>query len=87
MTRFDAGLLAAAGDALARPHTNGYWLVTGRVLAGEYPADGDPRAMARQMQALLDVEITRKDFEMDAPTIITNGRTPSQITAPPTPTH
>jgi len=26
-----------AGDALARPHPNCYWVVTGRLLGGEYP--------------------------------------------------
>ena len=58
MIIFDRSLLAAPGDALPRPHTNCYWLVTGRVLAGEYPADDDPRVMARQMQALLDAGVT-----------------------------
>jgi atypical dual specificity phosphatase len=58
LTRFERSLLAAAGDALARPHGNCYWLVTGRVLAGEYPAHDDPRVMARQMQALLDAGVT-----------------------------
>jgi hypothetical protein len=43
---------------LPRPHANCYWLVTGRMLAGEYPADDDPRLMARQMQALLDAGVT-----------------------------
>ena len=43
---------------LPRPHANCYWLVTGRVLAGEYPADDDPRMLAQQMQALLDAGVT-----------------------------
>lgn len=55
---FERSLLVAAGDALPRPHNDCYWLVTGRVLAGEYPADDDPRVMQRQMQALLDAGVT-----------------------------
>jgi atypical dual specificity phosphatase len=43
---------------LPRPHANCYWLVTGRMLAGEYPAADDPRLMVRQMQALLDAGVT-----------------------------
>jgi atypical dual specificity phosphatase len=30
--------LAAGGDALPRPHPHCYWLLPGRVLAGEHPA-------------------------------------------------
>jgi atypical dual specificity phosphatase len=55
---FERSLLSAAGDALPRPHTNCYWLVPGRLLAGEYPADDDPRRMASQMQALLDAGVS-----------------------------
>ncbi len=58
MIVFERSLFAAPGDALPRPHTNCYWLVPGRVLAGEYPADDDPRVMARQMQALLEAGVT-----------------------------
>ena len=58
LTLFDASLLAAPGDAQPRPHANCYWLVPGRVLAGQYPADDDPRALARQIQALLDAGVT-----------------------------
>ena len=58
LTTFDLELINSPGDALPRPHTNCYWLVPGRVLAGEYPADDDPRVMARQMQALLDAGVT-----------------------------
>ena len=55
---FNRALFDTPGDALARPHANCYWLVPGRVLAGEYPAHDDPRVMARQMQALLDAGVT-----------------------------
>jgi atypical dual specificity phosphatase len=58
ITIFDANLINAPGDALARPHDNCYWLVPGHVLAGEYPASDDPRIMARQMHALLDAGVT-----------------------------
>ena len=58
VTIFDPELINTPGDALPRPHTNCYWLVPGRLLAGEYPAADDPRRMARQMQALLDAGVT-----------------------------
>ena len=58
LTTFDLELINSPGDALPRPHTNCYWLVPGRVLAGEYPADDDPALMAQQMQALLDAGVT-----------------------------
>lgn len=50
--------MATPGDALARPHDNCYWVVPGRMLAGEYPADDDPQTMAHQMQALLAAGVT-----------------------------
>jgi len=34
----DAQDFDSPGDALPRPHANCYWLLPGRVLAGEYPA-------------------------------------------------
>jgi hypothetical protein len=58
MIRFDTTLLHAPGDALPRPHANCYWVVSGRLLAGEYPADDDPRVLALQMHALLDAGVT-----------------------------
>ncbi len=57
--RFDESSIQARGDALPRPHTNCYWLVSGRVLAGEYPGAADPKQMRERMQALLDAGITR----------------------------
>ena len=58
ITRLDSTLIDTPGDAQPRPHANCYWLVPGRFLAGEYPADDDPRKMVRQMQALLDAGVT-----------------------------
>lgn len=58
-TRFDSALIHAAGDALPRPHGNCYWLIAGRVLAGEYPGTDDTVLMQRRLQALLDTGITR----------------------------
>jgi atypical dual specificity phosphatase len=57
-SRFDEALLRAAGDALARPHGNCYWLIAGHVLAGEYPGVDDPQLMQARLQALLDAGIT-----------------------------
>jgi atypical dual specificity phosphatase len=56
--RFDEALLRCAGDALARPHGNCYWLIAGHVLAGEYPALSDPHLTLTRLQALLDAGIT-----------------------------
>ncbi len=58
-TRFDGALLRATGDALARPHDNCYWLVAGRVLAGEYPGVEDPLLLQQRVQALLAAGVTR----------------------------
>lgn len=58
-THFDTALIHAAGDALPRPHGNCYWLIAGRVLAGEYPGADGAVLMQRRLQALLDAGITR----------------------------
>ena len=42
----DPGDLQAPGDARPRPHTNCYWLLPGRVLAGEHPSRMGAEAMA-----------------------------------------
>lgn len=57
LTIFGPELINTPGDPLPRPHANCYWLVPGRMLAGQYPADDDPKVMARQMQALLDAGV------------------------------
>ncbi len=45
--------LLAAGDAQPRPHENAYWLLPGRVLAGEHPgAGGDKASLAQTLRAL-----------------------------------
>ena len=44
--------LFATGDALARPHEHCYWLLPGRVLAGEHPgARGGEAVLARRLRA------------------------------------
>ncbi|MEQ1807538.1 MAG: hypothetical protein ABL900_19325 [Burkholderiaceae bacterium] len=66
-TRFAPVLIHAAGDALPRPHGNCYWLIAGRVLAGEYPGADDAVLMQRRLEALLDAGITRCfDFTHEA---------------------
>jgi hypothetical protein len=44
---------ATPGDALPRPYANCYWLVPGRLLAGEHPARGDPAQGRARLDALL----------------------------------
>ena len=43
MLAIDRLALASPGDALPRPHDNCYWLLPGRMLAGEYPGVADPQ--------------------------------------------
>jgi hypothetical protein len=47
------------GDALPRPHDNCYWLLPGRMLAGEYPGSRDPQQHDRRLRALLDSGVRR----------------------------
>jgi atypical dual specificity phosphatase len=45
--------LLAAGNAQHRPHENAYWLLPGRVLAGEHPgARGDKATLDQTLRAL-----------------------------------
>ena len=53
----EAGAYEAAGDALARPHDNCYWLLPGQVLAGEYPGAADAARRDRRLAALLDAGV------------------------------
>ena len=48
---------AAPGDAWPRPHDNCYWLLPGRLLAGEHPGAADAAVQARRMLALLDAGV------------------------------
>ncbi|MBL8279319.1 MAG: dual specificity protein phosphatase family protein [Pelomonas sp.] len=41
-----------------RPHTNTYWLLPGRLLAGEHPHPGHAEGLALRLQALQAVGIT-----------------------------
>lgn len=47
-------LLDAPGDVPRRPHANCYWLVAGRLLAGEHPGSLSVPATAARLDALLD---------------------------------
>jgi hypothetical protein len=65
---FSRAQLHASGDALARPHGYCYWLLPGRVLAGEHPgARGGEAALAQRLRALRAcgvgcfVDLTRAD--------------------------
>ena len=40
----------AAGDAQPRPHGNTYWLLPGRVLAGEHPGAAGAHALPLRLQ-------------------------------------
>jgi protein-tyrosine phosphatase len=45
------------GDCLARPHANCYWLVPGRVLAGEHPGALTAAEVSPRVDALLDAGV------------------------------
>lgn len=47
-----------AGDALPRPHGNCYWLVPGRLLAGEHPGATGAAALPARLAALRDAGIS-----------------------------
>ena len=47
----------AAGDVIARPHGNCYWLVAGRVLAGEHPGAVTAADVPARVDALLGAGI------------------------------
>jgi protein-tyrosine phosphatase len=55
----DRALLEAPGDCLARPHANCYWLVPGRLLAGEHPGAVPGFPVAKTVEALLEAGIRR----------------------------
>ena len=50
---FDRALLQLAGDHLPRPHGNCYWLVPGRIIAGEYPRTVDEATSRLKLAAIL----------------------------------
>jgi hypothetical protein len=45
------GDFECAGDALPRPHDNCYWLLAGRLLAGEHPASDSEVPLEARLQA------------------------------------
>jgi len=46
------------GDVLPRPHGNTYWLLAGRVLAGEHPDPGHREALALRLRAFQAAGVT-----------------------------
>ena len=58
LTRFDSSLIRVPGDVLPRPHGNCYWVVRGRVLAGEYPAVHIPQLTEQRLRALVAAGVT-----------------------------
>jgi hypothetical protein len=46
------------GDALPRPLANSYWLLPGRVLAGEHPANAGAEALDLRLAALADAGLS-----------------------------
>lgn len=57
----------APGDQPTRPHGNCYWLLAGRLLAGEHPGAPGAAQLADRLAALLDagvsqfIDLTRED--------------------------
>ena len=52
MLAIDRLALALPGDAQPRPHDNCYWLLPGRILAGEYPGVADFQQQSRRLEAM-----------------------------------
>ena len=46
------------GDAAPRPHTNTYWLLPGRVLAGEHPGQAGTEVLALRLRGLQGAGVT-----------------------------
>jgi len=66
-TAFDA-----PGDVITRPHANCYWVIPGRVLAGEHPGALTAAEVAGRVDALLDAGIRQfidltEEGELPAP--------------------
>jgi hypothetical protein len=55
----DRPALEQPGDALRRPHDNCYWLLPGRIIAGEYPRSFDDRSSRAKLAAILGVGVRR----------------------------
>ena len=47
------------GDVLARPHPNCYWLLPGRIIAGEYPRNADEKSSLAKLETILAAGVTR----------------------------
>ena len=47
------------GDVLARPHGNCYWLLAGRIIAGEYPRNIDDATSRTKLRSILAVGVTQ----------------------------
>jgi hypothetical protein len=57
LTAIDRAVLELPGDSHARPHANCYWLVPGRVLAGEHPGAVLGTSLTATVDALLDAGV------------------------------
>jgi|MudIll2142460700_1097286.scaffolds.fasta_scaffold426457_2 protein-tyrosine phosphatase len=55
----DRSAFQQPGDALPRPHDNCYWLLPGRIIAGEYPSGIDERSSRPKLRAILSLGVTR----------------------------
>ena len=53
----DRTLLQLPGDHLRRPHENCYWLIPGRIMAGEYPRTAEKPASQVKLAAILEAGI------------------------------
>ena len=49
----------APGDVRPRPHVNCYWLLPGRIIAGEYPRNFDDESSQAKLRTILAVGVTR----------------------------
>jgi hypothetical protein len=56
---FDRLTFQQPGDVLPRPHDNCYWLLPGRIIAGEYPRNFDDETSRVKLRTILAAGVTQ----------------------------
>jgi Cyclin-dependent kinase inhibitor 3 (CDKN3) len=55
----ESSLFQLPGDHLPRPHGNCYWVIPGKVMAGEYPRDHDDASSRKKLHSILTAGVTQ----------------------------
>ena len=59
LEHFDRLTFQQPGDVLPRPHDNCYWLLPGRIIAGEYPRNFDDETSRVKLRKILAAGVTQ----------------------------